>query len=65
MLQFQVEWLPGRVIFAPDSLQQVKAEVIRLGKKRALVLSTPQQRDLAETVAGLLGELHVGIFDRR
>ena len=38
--------------------------MLRLGKKRALVLSTLQQRDLAETVAALLGDLCAGIFDQ-
>lgn len=63
-MQFQLDLLPARVIFAPDSLQQVRAEVTRLGKTRALVLSTPQQRNLAERVAGLIGDLAVGIFDQ-
>jgi maleylacetate reductase len=64
MLQFQLDLLPARVVFGPDSLHEVKAEVARLGKRRALVLSTPPQRDLAEQVAGLLGELGAGVYDQ-
>lgn len=63
MLQFQLDLLPGRVIFGPDSLHQVKAEVTRLGKKRALVLSTPAPR-MAQQVAELLGEFWVGSYDQ-
>jgi maleylacetate reductase len=64
MMQFSVDLLPARVIFAPDSIQRIRQEVERLGKWRALVLSTPQQRDLAATVATLLGDLCVGVFDQ-
>jgi maleylacetate reductase len=64
MLQFQLDLLPARVVFGLDSLHQVKAEVARLGKERALVLSTPPQRDLAEQVAALLGELSAGVYDQ-
>lgn len=64
MWQFQLDLLPARVVFGADSLHQLKAEVARLGKKRALVLSTPSPRGLHEQVAGLLGELCVGVYDQ-
>ncbi|WP_349257033.1 maleylacetate reductase [Salinisphaera sp.] len=56
--------LPARVIFERGAIAQVAAEVKRLGCNHALVLCTPEQRDLAERVAGLLGPRCVGIFDQ-
>lgn len=55
---------PARVVFGAGSLRQLPAEVDRLGARRALVLSTPQQRDAAEQVALLLGDRAAGVFDR-
>jgi hypothetical protein len=39
-------------------------EIDALGCRRALLLSTPEQRTQAERVAELLGEAAAGIFDR-
>ncbi|MEO5738488.1 MAG: maleylacetate reductase [Variovorax sp.] len=55
---------PARVVFGAGSLAQLGAEIEALGAKRALVLSTPGQRALAERVAGLLGARAAGVFDR-
>ena len=40
---FTFENLPCRVVFGSGTLASAKAEVERLGGKRALVLTTPQQ----------------------
>ena len=53
---------PARVVFGSGTLQQVGDEVARLGAKRALVLSTPQQKADAEALAGQLGPLSAGVF---
>jgi maleylacetate reductase len=53
---------PSRVVFGPGALQQLGAEIERLGAHRALVLSTPEQVDSARRVAELLGERAAGIF---
>ncbi|CAG1018657.1 maleylacetate reductase [Burkholderiaceae bacterium] len=53
-----------RVVFGAGALQQLAAEIERLGAKRALVLSTPEQADSARRVAELLGERSAGIFAR-
>ncbi len=45
----------SRIIFGAGSLGRVGEEVRSLGATRALVLSTPGQRALAEDVARLLG----------
>ena len=55
---------PARVIFGAGALRQLPQEIERLGARRALVLCTPGQRELAQRVAALLGERAAGIFDR-
>lgn len=55
---------PARVIFGAGSLQRLPEEVDRLGARKALVLSTPEQRASAEQVAQLLGARAAGVFDR-
>ena len=53
---------PARVVFGPGVLAQLPVEVERLGATRALVLSTPEQRDAAERVVALLGARAAGVF---
>lgn len=55
---------PARVVFGAGSLSQLAREIDALGCKRALVLSTPEQRASAEMVVGLLGARAAGVFDR-
>lgn len=64
MLAFVYDALPGRVVFGPGSLDQLAHEVDRLGRTRALVVSTPGHRHLAEDAAERLGERAAGIWDR-
>lgn len=54
--------LPSRVLFAPGSLRQLAQEVAALGARRALVLCTPQQLEIAELASGLLGDASAGVF---
>lgn len=61
---FTYTGLPARVIFGKGSLQQLEAEIDRLGSRRALVLCTPEQRPQAQRIADILGERAVGIFDK-
>jgi alcohol dehydrogenase class IV len=61
---FVYQAAPVRVIFGPGTLARLPEEAERLGARRALVLSTPGQRALAERVAALLGERAAGIFGR-
>jgi len=63
-LQFVFEARLPRVVFGAGCLQQLPQEMDALGARRALVLSTPEQRDSAERVAALLGERAAGVFDR-
>jgi maleylacetate reductase len=63
-LQFVFEAQLPRVVFGAGCLQLLPQEMDALGARRALVLSTPEQRDSAERVAALLGERAAGVFDR-
>lgn len=58
---FSYQALPMRVVFGVGALASLPDEVRHLGLKRVLVLSTPFQKDLAEQVSGLLGELSAGV----
>jgi len=54
--------LPARVVFGSGTLARVADEVRRLGGRRALVLSTPEQQADAQALAERLGELAAGVF---
>jgi alcohol dehydrogenase class IV len=51
-----------RVLFGAGSLQRLEQEIVRMGARRALVLSTPGQSDDAERIAALLGSRAAGVF---
>ncbi|MEK8028571.1 maleylacetate reductase [Pseudaquabacterium rugosum] len=52
---------PARVVFGRGRLVDLPAEVQALGARRALVLCTPEQREIAERAAALLGDRCAGI----
>ncbi|MCW5666366.1 MAG: maleylacetate reductase [Piscinibacter sp.] len=54
----------ARIVFGAGALARLPEEVERLGAKRALVLSTPEQAEAAQRVAALLGERSAGVFPR-
>jgi alcohol dehydrogenase class IV len=56
--------LPARVVFAAGALGHLGREIELLGARRALVLSTPEQRAQAEDIARRLGERCAGIFSK-
>jgi maleylacetate reductase len=53
---------PSRVVFSPGSLKQLPDEVAALGARRALVLCTPQQAEVAQAASALLGTASAGVF---
>jgi len=55
---------PQRVVFGAGSLRHLGREIEAFGARKALVLSTPEQRPAAAKVVALLGSRAVGIFDR-
>lgn len=64
MRAFTYTALPARVVFGVGALDKLAAEIDRLGAKRALVLSTREQRAAAEDIARLLGARTAGIYDK-
>jgi alcohol dehydrogenase class IV len=61
MQSFVYDQPATRVIFGVGTLARLAEEVSRLGK-RALVLSTPEQRDVAEQASQLLGAVSAGVY---
>ena len=59
---FIYQGLPSRVVFGAGSIDHLEREIDLLGAKRAIVLSTPQQREQAEALAARLGPRAVGVF---
>jgi alcohol dehydrogenase class IV len=47
-MNFVYQALPSRVIFGAGTLSQLPVEIDRSGAQRALILSTPEQKELAE-----------------
>jgi maleylacetate reductase len=64
MRSFTYTQLPGRVVFGAGALDLLPREIELLGARRALVLSTPEQKTQAEDVAKRLGERCAGVFAR-
>jgi maleylacetate reductase len=64
MKSFIYNGLASRVVFGVGAIGELAAEVERLGAKRALVLSTPEQADSAGKVASSLGGRAAGIYDK-
>lgn len=64
MRAFTYSSLPSRVVFRAGALDDLGAEIERLGAHRALVLSTPEQRSAAEDVARRLGSRAAGVYDQ-
>ena len=62
-MDFIYEGLSTRVIFGIGKLKALSSEVSRLGSK-ALVLCTPEQTEVANEAARILGDLAVGIYDQ-
>jgi alcohol dehydrogenase class IV len=64
MRSFVYNGLPARVVFGAGALAKLPEELQRLGAKRALVLSTPEQKASANEVAKALGADCAGTYDK-
>jgi alcohol dehydrogenase class IV len=64
MKPFVYQGQPSRVVFGVGALDKLGEEIERLGAKRALVLSTPEQRASAEDIAARLGARAAGVYDK-
>ncbi|MPV71329.1 maleylacetate reductase [Burkholderia sp. BE17] len=61
MERFVYQGLPSRVVFEWGALARLPDELSALGAHRALILSTPEQRPLADRVMELLGDRAAGV----
>src|SRR5256885_16266863 len=59
---FVYNGLPTRVVFGSGTSARVGEEARRIGVKRPLVLSTPEQKDDAQALAAKLGMDVAGVF---
>jgi alcohol dehydrogenase class IV len=59
---FIYDALPARVIFGAGTLARAGEELARLGARRAVVLSTPEQAETAKSLVASLGNNAAGIF---
>jgi maleylacetate reductase len=64
MQSFTYDQAATRVIFGLGSFNRLADEVKRLGAKRVLILSTPEQLKDAEEAAARLGGMAAGIFSK-
>ena len=64
MIDFQYKALPWNIIFGVDALTRLPEEIAKLGLRRALVLSTPNQADQGQRIVEMLDNLAVGLFDQ-
>jgi maleylacetate reductase len=61
-LAFACRFNPARILFGAGSVARLAEELRAAGRRRALILSTPAQRDAADTLAASLGNLAAGVF---
>ncbi len=61
---FEARFAPVRVRFGAGVRHQVPAEIERLGCRRALFLSTPQQAEQIGEMAGAAGDASAGVFTK-
>ena len=62
MNPFVYQSLPTRVVFGWGKLSALAEEIERLGARRALILTTPEQHGLGERVAALLSDRAAGVY---
>ena len=62
MNQFIYNANPSRVLFGSGTSAQLAEEIAAMGCSHALILSTPQQADLAEKTCIDIGPLATGVF---
>ncbi|MEK1899097.1 MAG: maleylacetate reductase [Rhizobium sp.] len=55
---------PGRVIFGSGTISRLAEEADRLGARRLLVLSTPEQESQAQDIAAHLGTRVAGMYSK-
>ena len=61
-MEFEFHALPWNVIFGNQASRRLPHFINQLGFKKVLVISTPEQAQQAQSIAGSLGELCAGTF---
>lgn len=61
-MKFVHDYIAPRVIFGPQSIAQLSEEMALLECKNALIITTPDQRELGERIASLVPGKVAGIF---
>ncbi|MBZ9792936.1 maleylacetate reductase [Rhizobium sp. 3T7] len=61
-LSFHYAGSPAHIVFGEGASQEAANWISKIGCRRALVLSTPQQKSDAEALAAKIGPLAVGVF---
>ncbi len=61
--EFELTVNPTRIVFSEGAISRAQEMVEVLGCKRALVLSTPEQTEQAESLAASLGNCSAGVFN--
>ncbi len=61
-LSFHCAGSPAHIVFGEGARQEVANWIAKISCRRALVLSTPQQKSDAEALAAKIGPLAVGVF---
>ncbi|BEU21208.1 maleylacetate reductase [Paraburkholderia sp. 22B1P] len=64
MKNFTFDYMSPRVVFGAGSVSELADEVARLGSRRLLVLSTPDQHNLARDIVRPVRDIVAGYFDR-
>lgn len=64
MLDFNYQTLPWNIIFGEGSLEKLPDELDKMGFKKALVLTTPNQAKDGENIISLIGNRAAGLFDQ-
>ena len=54
----------SRILFGSSTVEELPAEIERLGKQRALIISTIAQSDDAHQLKGLLGDAGVAVYNK-
>jgi len=62
-LSFVYQGSPAQIVFGSGASKELRPWVEQLGARRALVLSTPHQKNDALALAAGLGDLAAGVFD--
>jgi alcohol dehydrogenase class IV len=61
-MRFDYHALPARVLFGAGRRRETPEVARQLGCTRPLIISTPEQKDLADAIASLFSEAHVQVF---